>query len=120
MQLKLFMKESKSFLLEKIWPHYQGKMESKMELWRDMMCEELKHLPVAEWENLTFDFKNHKKSMIYRDLMYAFKNKWTRFKSVKEMARFLASGSNIAENEDFHIRVETIRHSLNQQLKYIT
>lgn len=114
------MKESKSFLLGKIWPHYQGKMEPKMELWRDMMCEELKHLPVAEWEHLTFDFKNHKKCRIYRDLMYAFRKKWTRFRTVKEMARFLASGSNIAENEDFYIRVETIRHSLNRQLKHFT
>jgi hypothetical protein len=114
------VKESKSFLLGKIWPHYQEEMKIVMESWRDMMCEELKCLPVAEWEHLTFDFKNHKKCRIYRDLMYAFRKKWTRFRSVKEMARFLASGSNIAENEDFHIRVETIRHSLNQQLKYIT
>ena len=91
-----------------------------MESWRDMMSEELKHLPVAEWEYLTFDFKKHKKGMVYRVLMRAFKEKWTRFRTVKEMARFLADGSNIAENEDFHIRVETIRHSLNRQLKHFT
>ena len=114
------MKESKSFLLGKIWPRYQGDMERKMELWRDIMCEDLQSLPVAEWEHLTFDFKKHKKGRIYRDLRYALKYEWTRFKSVKEMARFLASDSNIADNEDFHIRVETIRHSLNQQLKHIT
>lgn len=113
-------KESKSFLLGEIWPHYQEEMERKMEQWRDMMSEELKHLPVAEWEYLTFDFKKHKKGMVYRVLMRAFKEKWTRFRTVKEMARFLADGSNIAENEDFHIRVETIRHSLNRQLKHFT
>jgi hypothetical protein len=32
----------------------------------------------------------------------------------------LANYSNIAENEDFDIRTETIRHNLNRQMKYIT
>ena len=114
------VKESKSFLLGKIWPHYQEEMKIVMESWRDMMCEELQCLPVEEWEHLTFDFKNYKKHDVYRELMRAFNKKWTRFRSIKEMARFLANYSNIAENEDFDIRTETIRHNLNRQIKYIT
>lgn len=111
--------ENKNSLLGKIWPHYQENMEKIMETWRELMCEDLQDIPVIEWEYLLFKIKNHKKHRVYRDLVRAFNNGWTMFKSIKEMSRFMASCSNIADNDNFKIRSETIRHGLNLQKKYI-
>lgn len=113
------IKESENSLLGQIWPCYRREMAVIMESWREHMCKELQALPVEEWTYLKFDFKAPKKYVVYRELLRTYKNGWTKFKSIMDMVRFMANGSNIADNEAFETRTETIRQGLKRQKKHI-
>ena len=108
-------KESENSLLGQIWPCYKEKMKAVLESWRKLVCKELQALPVEEWTYLKFDFKTPKKYVIYRELLRAYKNGQTKFKSILDMARFMANNSNIAVNKEFKTKVGTIRQGFKRQ-----
>ena len=64
-----------------------------------------------KWNHLEFDFEHIHKVDVYRRFVPIFEKKYLMVKK-KDFARHLAMHSNLADNENYEIRVETIYHGL--------
>jgi len=64
-----------------------------------------------KWNYLEFDFEHIHKVDIYRGFAPIFEKECLMVKK-KDFARHLALHSNLADNENYETRVETIYHSL--------
>ena len=64
-----------------------------------------------KWNHLEFDFEHIHKVDVYRRFAPIFEQKYLMVKK-KDFARHLALHSNLADNENYEIRVETIYHGL--------
>ena len=64
-----------------------------------------------KWNHLEFDFEHIHKVDVYRRFAPIFEKKYLMVKK-KDFARHLALHSNLADNENYEIRVETIYHGL--------
>ena len=83
-------------ILEKFEPHLKGMDNSKNP---------------EKWNHLEFDFEHIHKVDVYRRFAPVFEKKYLMVKK-KDFARHLALHSNLADNENYETRVETIYHSL--------
>ena len=83
-------------ILEKLEPHLKGMDNSKNP---------------EKWNHLEFDFEHIHKVDIYRGFAPIFEKECLMVKK-KDFARHLALHSNLADNENYETRVETIYHSL--------
>ena len=64
-----------------------------------------------KWNHLEFDFEHIHKVDVYRRFAPIFEKKYLMVKK-KDFARHLALHSNLADNENYETRVETIYHGL--------
>lgn len=64
-----------------------------------------------KWNHLEFDFEHIHKVDVYRRFVPIFEKKYLMVKK-KDFARHLALHSNLADNENYETRVETIYHGL--------
>ena len=64
-----------------------------------------------KWNHLEFDFEHIHKVDVYRRFAPIFEKKYLMVKK-KDFARHLALHSNLTDNENYEIRVETIYHGL--------
>ena len=64
-----------------------------------------------KWNYLEFDFEHIHKVDVYRRFAPIFEKKYLMVKK-KDFARHLALYSNLADNENYETRVETIYHGL--------
>lgn len=89
--------------------------------WNRFMTGPSKGTKPEELVWLEFDFNKIYKAVIYRDLVQAVVEKWLQV-SMKDLARYMAMYSNLADNEDLRIRTETIYRELknykNKMLKH--
>ena len=69
-----------------------------------------------KWNHLEFDFEHIHKVDVYRRFAPIFEKKYLMVKK-KDFARHLAMHSNLADNENYETRVETIYHGLNYYKK---
>ena len=83
-------------ILEKLEPHLKGMDNSKNP---------------EKWNHLEFDFEHIHKVDVYRRFAPIFEKKYLMVKK-KDFARHLALHSNLADNENYETRVETIYHGL--------
>ena len=83
-------------ILEKLEPHLKGMDNSKNP---------------EKWNHLEFDFEHIHKVDVYRRFVPIFEKKYLMVKK-KDFARHLALHSNLADNENYETRVETIYHGL--------
>ena len=83
-------------ILEKFEPHLKGMDNSKNP---------------EKWNHLEFDFEHIHKVDVYRRFVPIFEKKYLMVKK-KDFARHLALHSNLADNENYETRVETIYHGL--------
>ena len=83
-------------ILEKLEPHLKEMDNSKNP---------------EKWNHLEFDFEHIHKVDVYRRFAPIFEKKYLMVKK-KDFARHLAMHSNLADNENYEIRVETIYHGL--------
>lgn len=60
---------------------------------------------------IEFDFDKIYKAVIYRDLVQAVIEHWLQV-PMKDVARYMAKNSNLADNEDIEIRTQTIYREL--------
>ena len=64
-----------------------------------------------KWNHLEFDFEHIHKVDVYRRFAPIFEKKYLMVKK-KDFARHLALHSNLADNENYETRAETIYHGL--------
>ena len=83
-------------ILEKLEPHLKRMDNSKN---------------AEKWNHLEFDFEHIHKVDVYRRFAPIFEKKYLMVKK-KDFARHLALHSNLADNENYETRVETIYHGL--------
>ena len=83
-------------ILEKLEPHLKGMDNSKNP---------------EKWNHLEFDFEHIHKVDVYIRFAPIFEKECLMVKK-KDFARHLAMHSNLADNENYEIRVETIYHGL--------
>ena len=83
-------------ILKKLEPHLKGMDNNKNP---------------EKWNHLEFDFEHIHKVDIYRGFAPVFEKECLMVKK-KDFARHLALHSNLADNENYETRVETIYHSL--------
>ena len=83
-------------ILKKLEPHLKGMDNNKNP---------------EKWNYLEFDFEHIHKVDIYRGFAPIFEKECLMVKK-KDFARHLALHSNLADNENYETRVETIYHSL--------
>ena len=83
-------------ILENFEPHLKGMDNSKNP---------------EKWNYLEFDFEHIHKVDVYRRFAPIFEKKYLMVKK-KDFARHLALHSNLADNENYETRVETIYHGL--------
>ena len=69
-----------------------------------------------KWNHLEFDFEHIHKVDVYRRFAPIFEKKYLMVKK-KDFARHLAMHSNLADNENYETRVETIYHGLKYYIK---
>ena len=106
--------KGKKFLLGLFAPHYHEKIKDHLKGWKEFLCEPYKSMAIEEWCELKFNFGPNQKSIVYRDLARVIVNDWYLGEQIA-ISRFFALYSNLADNEDFDQRTETIRHSINKK-----
>jgi hypothetical protein len=72
------------------------------------MKDYLKVMCPEEIVEIEFDLVRGDKLRVYREISYMIKNGWLMI-SVKGLSRYLAEHSNLADNENYKTRAETIR-----------
>lgn len=70
--------------------------------------ESLKAMCPEEIVKIEFDLVRGDKQRIYREIAFMIKKEWLMI-NVKDLARYLAENSNLADSENFETRTETIR-----------
>lgn len=103
-------------LLGLILPHYRRYMVTYLNGWREVLCEPYKSQKIEEWSYLEFNFNNHKKQLIYRDLARAIAYGWIEDENITMVARFMAAHSNLDFGKKEETRIGTIRQGITRQM----
>ena len=107
----------KQSLLGQFYPCSYIKLKIFLDNWRVVLSEPNKSRSIEEWDYLEFDFTGYKKVIVYRELARAFDRGWFIKNNLSELARYMALHSNLAINENFKTRTETIRQGIKRELR---
>lgn len=108
---------SKQSLLGQFYPCSYMELKIRLDNWRVVLSEPNKSRSIEEWDYLEFDFTGYKKVIVYRELARAFARGWFIKDNLSELARYMALHSNLAINENFKTRTETIRQGIKRELR---
>ena len=114
MKIRVVAKQS---LLGQFYPCSYIKIKTNLDKWRVVLREPCKSRCIEEWDYLEFDFTGYKKVIVYRELARVFDRGWFIKNNLSELARYMALHSNLAINENFKTRTETIRQGIKRELR---
>lgn len=111
-------KEREQSLLGLFYPCCHRALTMRLDRWRKILSEQNQLLDVKEWIFIEFDFTKGKKQLVYYELARAISFGWHRHNNISQIAKYMATYSNLTNSENFGTKVQTIRQGINRQMKY--